>query len=126
MSKLSVKSKLSWKFIDILFSLPSRIAITDDGRTIVCYHPASKHEFPYEYTKPLPKVISADEKFKHSILDPQVCEKNQPAIPMTEEDLIRLTYRPRSVWKNKFTPVKRNIEPKVGEIDRPGIWVVNI
>ncbi|CAN7988384.1 unnamed protein product, partial [Ixodes hexagonus] len=38
----------------VKFSRSHKIVLTDDGSTIVCWHP--EEEFPYEHTKPLPKI----------------------------------------------------------------------
>lgn len=97
------------------------MTVTDDARTIVCYHPASKKSFPYELSKPLPQEMSAAEKFKDSALDPNLMQNNRIRRKMTDEDLIRLTYRPGHVWKQEWVDRRRPVEEKVGEIDRKGI-----
>lgn len=100
---------------------PVQVTLTDDGRTIVCYHPASKKSFPYELSKPLPEVLSAAERFKDSALDPNLMENNRIRRKLTDEDLIRLTYRPGHVWKTVWKDGRRPVEPKIGEMNRKGI-----
>uniref|UniRef100_T1KFJ6 Large ribosomal subunit protein mL42 n=1 Tax=Tetranychus urticae TaxID=32264 RepID=T1KFJ6_TETUR len=80
---------------------PLRISLTDDGRTIVMYHP--EPSFPYEHTKPLP-VEEPKLKEEDSVLRVDLREDVDDIMfgrDLTAEELIRLTNQSRRFWREK-------------------------
>lgn len=94
------------------------IVLTDDGSTIVCWHP--EQEFPYEHTKPLPKV---DPKLNEedSALKLQVRLDNISRWYRNErleiEALTKLTYTTKHRWYPKNEKYKDPNPP----VDREGL-----
>ncbi|RZF49181.1 hypothetical protein LSTR_LSTR008467 [Laodelphax striatellus] len=74
-----------------------RIAITDDGSTIVCWHP--KKSFPYEFTKSLPvEVIPENTVLKvQNKSDIYEVFKQHDEVQMREE-LMRMTHTTKHRW----------------------------
>ena len=96
-----------------------RVCVSDDGATIVCWHP--EQPLRYEDTKPIPVATS---KFRDSVLRTEVHEEVERIMgkaDLTDEDLIRLTYRPRRCWKRNARHYKRHILHPDPPIDRIGI-----
>ncbi|XP_074600764.1 mitochondrial ribosomal protein L42 [Brevipalpus obovatus] len=80
-------------------SSPVQISFTDDGQTIVCYHP--EPSFPYEHSKPLPKVES---KFveNESVLRVDLHKRTEDVMfnqDYSMNELIRLTHVSEMQWK---------------------------
>ncbi|XP_015786173.1 39S ribosomal protein L42, mitochondrial [Tetranychus urticae] len=78
-----------------------QISLTDDGRTIVMYHP--EPSFPYEHTKPLP-VEEPKLKEEDSVLRVDLREDVDDIMfgrDLTAEELIRLTNQSRRFWREK-------------------------
>lgn len=87
------------------------IVVTDDESTIVCYHP--EIQFPYEYSKPLPKNKVVD----HSVLRVQNKENvyevfSKPNDELVKQELMKMTYTtkhrwvPPKKWKRRFAHQK--------------------
>ncbi|XP_077540256.1 mitochondrial ribosomal protein L42 [Haemaphysalis longicornis] len=92
-----------------------RIVLTDDGSTIVCWHP--EEEFPYEHTKPLPNIRPRLDE-ANSALKLQYrlenIEKHYRNDRLEIEDLVKMTYTTKHRWypnnKKKYElprPVER-------------------
>nr|KAF6496507.1 mitochondrial ribosomal protein L42 [Rousettus aegyptiacus] len=54
------------------------LALTSDGRTIVCYHPSV--DIPYEHTKPIPRPdpVHNHEETQDQVLKTRLEEKDEP------------------------------------------------
>ncbi|XP_053203282.1 39S ribosomal protein L42, mitochondrial-like [Panonychus citri] len=75
-----------------------QISLTDDGQTIVMLHP--EQSFPYEHTKPLPKV-ETKLKEEDSVLKLELREDTNDLMfkkDLTAEELIRITHQSRRFW----------------------------
>ncbi|KAI1291889.1 39S ribosomal protein L42, mitochondrial [Halotydeus destructor] len=102
---------------------PIQISVTDDGKTIVCWHPEKK--FPYEHSKPLPvmesKFIEEESvlKLKHLEETDDILHKKD----YSEEELMQLTYTPRTTWQffNNNRKRKAHIRTPNPPIDRVGL-----
>uniref|UniRef100_A0A6G4ZZU1 Large ribosomal subunit protein mL42 n=1 Tax=Rhipicephalus microplus TaxID=6941 RepID=A0A6G4ZZU1_RHIMP len=76
-----------------------RIVLTDDGSTIVCWHP--EQEFPYEHTKPLPNIRpKLDEansalKLQYRLEEAQTIYRNDR---LEIEALTKMTYTSKHRW----------------------------
>ncbi|CAN8017377.1 unnamed protein product [Ixodes persulcatus] len=94
------------------------IVLTDDGSTIVCWHP--EPEFPYEHTKPLPKV-DPELNEGDSALKLQVRLDNINRSYRNErleiEALTKLTYTTKHRWYPKNEKYKDPNPP----VDREGL-----
>ncbi|XP_018415736.1 PREDICTED: 39S ribosomal protein L42, mitochondrial [Nanorana parkeri] len=73
------------------------LAMTSDGKTIVCYHPSV--DIPYEHTKPLPRrdpvenhEESHDQVLKARLID--ITSKREP----TMEELSKMFYTTKHRW----------------------------
>jgi len=102
-------------------SAPIRISVTDDGKTIVCWHP--EQQFPYEHSKPMPKMISnfveTDSVLKMDLREDTDLTLNKK--DLTTEELIRLTYMPRNYWSKWDKKQKPKIKHPNPPVDRIGI-----
>lgn len=92
--------------------------VSDDGRTIVCWHPENLTTIKYEHTKPLPvrqhdSVIKAE---VHDQIEETIFKRD-----LHEEDLIRLTYRPRPLWRRNVRELKRHLYREGEPLNRIGI-----
>lgn len=98
-----------------------RITVSDDGETIVCWHPERLDHVKYEHTKPL----TAPTPEPDSILKADVLHavKGMFKADLTEEDLIRLAYTPRQHWKKLALAheTKKHIRKPKPPLDRIGI-----
>lgn len=80
---------------------------------VVAWHPPRK--FPYEFTKPLPKVeAQPDSVLKVDANDTHKTFKTQPPRAIIADELAALTYTTKHIWfprardkKNKKTPPNR-------------------
>ncbi|XP_048466328.1 39S ribosomal protein L42, mitochondrial isoform X2 [Rhincodon typus] len=97
-----------------LSSLDSKVdlAITSDGRTIVCYHPSV--DIPYEHTKPITRPSPAENKEEthdqvlKARLDKEVLrDKQAPTI----EELSKMFYTTKHRWYPIGQYHKRRIKP---------------
>jgi large subunit ribosomal protein L42 len=76
--------------------LEEQIAVTDDGSTIVCWHPEPR--FPYECSRPLPPEQETHATLKVQSLDEVrsvFVEKKQEFI---RQELMNLTYTTKHRW----------------------------
>lgn len=93
--------------------------MSDDGTTIVCWHPEQR--LRYEDTKPMPVI---ENKFHDSVLRPEVHAEVESVMKkrdLSDEDLIRLTYTPRAVWARHARRDKRHVLHPNPPIDRIGV-----
>jgi hypothetical protein len=98
---------------------PIQATVSDDGQTIVCWHPENLSHVKYEFTKPLPKPHEVDSVIKtevHDQIKQIIYDKD-----ISEEDLIRLAYRPRPLWRRNTREIKRHLYRKDEPLDRIGI-----
>lgn len=96
-------------------TVSERIAVTDDGSTIVCWHP--EKPFPYECSKPLPEEISTE---TNSVLKVQnisdVYDVFKPkTVEQTREELMKITSTSKHVW---FPRGKKTYKKKPTPRDR--------
>ncbi|XP_033889576.1 large ribosomal subunit protein mL42-like [Acipenser ruthenus] len=75
------------------------LALTSDGRTIVCYHPPA--EFPYEHSKPIPRPDplenheeTHDQVLKARLNEEMLQNKQAPTI----EELSKMFYTTKHRW----------------------------
>lgn len=84
-----------------------RIVITDDGSTIICWHPPKK--FPYEYSRP---ILKEETKPVHSVLKVEnkseiyTVFKSQDETK-TREELMKLTHTTMHRWFPKSSRHKK-------------------
>uniref|UniRef100_A0A2K5RFA4 Large ribosomal subunit protein mL42 n=1 Tax=Cebus imitator TaxID=2715852 RepID=A0A2K5RFA4_CEBIM len=75
------------------------LALTSDGRTIVCYHPSV--DIPYEHTKPIPRPdpVHNNEETHDQILKTRLEEKAEPLEqgPMVEQ-LSKMFFTTKHRW----------------------------
>jgi hypothetical protein len=96
-----------------------RVTVSDDKTTIVCWHP--EQPVLYEHTKPMPVIES---KYVDSVLRPEIHEEVDMIMrktDLTQEDLIRLTYRPRLNWRPDERKNTRHVRHPDPPIDRIGL-----
>ncbi|XP_064488044.1 large ribosomal subunit protein mL42-like [Ornithodoros turicata] len=93
--------------------------MTDDGSTIVCWHP--EREFPYEHTKPLP-VIEPRVREGDSVLKLQVrvdsLKRGYRNERLEIEELCKLTYTTKHRWYPRNEEKYKDPNPP---IDREGL-----
>uniref|UniRef100_A0A1B6K9T3 Large ribosomal subunit protein mL42 n=1 Tax=Graphocephala atropunctata TaxID=36148 RepID=A0A1B6K9T3_9HEMI len=75
-----------------------RVVLSDDGSTVVCWHP--EQPFPFEYSKPIPEEANQE---TNSVLKVQnVSEIYDVFKPKSEEqtreELMRITSTSKHVW----------------------------
>ncbi|KAM4815086.1 large ribosomal subunit protein mL42-like [Thomomys bottae] len=75
------------------------LALTSDGRTIVCYHPSV--DIPYEHTKPIPRPnpVHNNEETHYQVLKTRLEETNGPLEqgPMIER-LSKMFFTTKHQW----------------------------
>ncbi|XP_017146236.1 39S ribosomal protein L42, mitochondrial [Drosophila miranda] len=96
-------------------SLVDGVAITKNGKTIVAWHPETA--FPYEHSKPLPKVVEAQTSavIKETALKTamQGFKRKHPEVARYE--LSKLTH----TTKHRWFPRARDKKAKKTPMDRP-------
>ncbi|XP_072097291.1 large ribosomal subunit protein mL42 [Mobula birostris] len=88
------------------------LALTSDGRTIVCYHPSV--DIPYEHTKPIPRPSPVENKeetheqvLKARLEKDGLRDKQGPTI----EELSKMFYTTKHRWYPFGQYHKRRINP---------------
>ncbi|KAE8615358.1 hypothetical protein XENTR_v10008491 [Xenopus tropicalis] len=73
------------------------LAMTSDGKTIVCYHPSV--EVPYEHTKPLPQKdpLTSHTQTHELVLKARLNEVKAKPEP-TKEELSKMFYTTKHQW----------------------------
>lgn len=90
-------------------TINERIAVTDDGTTVVCWHP--EKPFPYECTRPIPEDSQPE---ANTVLKVQnLAEVINVFKPKTEEqtreELMKMTSSTKHIW---FPPGKKHYKKK--------------
>lgn len=97
------------------WSLVEKIALTDDRKTFVAWHP--QQEFPYEFTRPIPVYEQRDQSaiIKESALNTatNAFVKKHPEI--ARQELQRITF----TTKHRWFPRARDKKAKKTPMDRP-------
>uniref|UniRef100_A0A2K6TQA0 Large ribosomal subunit protein mL42 n=1 Tax=Saimiri boliviensis boliviensis TaxID=39432 RepID=A0A2K6TQA0_SAIBB len=94
-----------WRFI---------LALTSDGRTIVCYHPSV--DIAYEHTKPIPwpDPVHNNEETHNQILKTRLEEKVEPLEqePMVEQ-LSKMFFMTKHCWYpyGRYHRCHKNLNP---------------
>ncbi|CAH1970650.1 unnamed protein product [Acanthoscelides obtectus] len=92
----------------------SKIVVTDDGTTIVAWHP--KDDFPYECTRPLPeRTVEKSTSVLKTNLTPEVMSIfNKKTPEQARQELMNITHTTKHRWfprardkKAKKTPMDR-------------------
>uniref|UniRef100_A0A1B6DVY7 Large ribosomal subunit protein mL42 n=1 Tax=Clastoptera arizonana TaxID=38151 RepID=A0A1B6DVY7_9HEMI len=94
-----------------------RVVITDDGSTIVCWHP--EKSFPYECSKPLPETPTVE----HSVLKVQNSADIYEVFKSTKKEevqaeLMKITHTTKHKWVH---PPKRFLKKKPFVTPREGL-----
>ncbi|GAB5574099.1 39S ribosomal protein L42 [Prionailurus iriomotensis] len=90
------------------------LALTSDGRTIVCYHPSV--DIPYEHTKPIPRPdpVCNNEETHDQVLKTRLEEKNEPLEqgPMIEQ-LSKMFFTTKHRWypRGQYHRRRRKLDP---------------
>uniref|UniRef100_A0A023GA26 Large ribosomal subunit protein mL42 n=1 Tax=Amblyomma triste TaxID=251400 RepID=A0A023GA26_AMBTT len=96
-----------------------RIVVTDDGSTIVMWHP--EEEFPYEHTKPLPNIrpklneANSALKLQHRLENIELHFRNER---LEIEELQKMTYTTKHRWYPNNNKKYKDPNPPV---DREGL-----
>ncbi|XP_026549577.1 39S ribosomal protein L42, mitochondrial isoform X1 [Notechis scutatus] len=74
------------------------LAMTSDGKTIVCYHPSV--DIPYEHTKPIPQLdpVTYKEETHDQVLKSKLDEKEVYKNEPTIETLSKMFYTTKHRW----------------------------
>nr|CAH7722506.1 unnamed protein product [Callosobruchus chinensis] len=100
--------------MDGSISSQSKIAVTDDGSTIVAWHP--KDDFPYECTRPLPEpvVVESTSVLKTNMTPELMSVFNKKTPEQARQELMDITFTTKHRWfprardkKAKKTPMDR-------------------
>uniref|UniRef100_A0A2K5F0K8 Large ribosomal subunit protein mL42 n=1 Tax=Aotus nancymaae TaxID=37293 RepID=A0A2K5F0K8_AOTNA len=90
------------------------LALTSDGRTIVCYHPSV--DIPYEHTKPIPRPdpVHNNEETHDQILKTRLEEKVEPLEqgPMVEQ-LSKMFFTTKHRWYPYGRKVSLSVLPRL-------------
>ncbi|KAI5938087.1 39S ribosomal protein L42, mitochondrial [Manis javanica] len=72
-----VSHKSTYSCLSEDYNCKVELALTSDGRTIVCYHPSV--DIPYEHTKPIPQPdpVHNDEETRDQVLKTRLVEKDE-------------------------------------------------
>ncbi|XP_037578759.1 39S ribosomal protein L42, mitochondrial-like [Dermacentor silvarum] len=96
-----------------------KIVLTDDGSTIVCWHP--EEEFPYEHTQPLPNIRSklneesSALKLQYRLENIETHYRNER---LEIEALTKMTYTTKHRWYPNNNKKYKDPNPPV---DREGL-----
>lgn len=96
-------------------SLVDKIALTDDGKTFVAWHPTK--EFPYEFTRPIPISEHRDRSavIKESALNTAMDAFNTKRPEIVRQELQKITF----TTKHRWFPRARDKRAKKTPMDRP-------
>ncbi|CAH1099918.1 unnamed protein product [Psylliodes chrysocephalus] len=91
-----------------------RIVVTDDGNTIVAWHP--KEDFPYECTRPLPdeQTIETDSVLKTTVTPELLSIFNKKTPEQSRQELMNITH----TTKHRWFPRARDKRAKKTPMDR--------
>lgn len=95
----SVCRKSTYSSLPEDYNCKVELALTSDGRTIVCYHPSV--DIPYEHTKPIPQpdILHNNEETHEQVLKTKLEEKSKPLKqgPMIEQ-LSKVFFTTKHRW----------------------------
>ncbi|XP_076410771.1 large ribosomal subunit protein mL42 [Peromyscus maniculatus bairdii] len=95
----SVCCKSTYSSLPEDYNCKVELALTSDGRTIVCYHPSV--DIPYEHTKPIPQpdILHNNEETHEQVLKTKLEEKSKPLKqgPMIEQ-LSKVFFTTKHRW----------------------------
>uniref|UniRef100_A0A1A9WP45 Large ribosomal subunit protein mL42 n=1 Tax=Glossina brevipalpis TaxID=37001 RepID=A0A1A9WP45_9MUSC len=114
------------------------VAITDNGKTAVAWHP--EPSYPYEYTKPIPTIVQESTSLiiKEESLRTAMNAFKEKRPEVAREELMRLTHTTKHRWfprardkKAKKTPMDRQYLDKRVVIvafilDRCTVFIENV
>lgn len=96
------------------WSIVDKIALTDDGKTFIAWHP--QQEFPYEFTRPIPEY---EERHRSAIIKESAINTAMSAFKtkhpeIARQELSNITHTTKHRWfprardkKAKKTPMDR-------------------
>ncbi|GAB0096256.1 mitochondrial ribosomal protein L42 [Sergentomyia squamirostris] len=92
------------------------VTVTDDGSTLVAWHP--KPDFPYEFSRPLPPPMERDNSslLKKSALNTAMQAFSTKHPEVAREELMRLTHTTKHRW---FPRSRDKKAKKDTPMDRP-------
>ncbi|XP_055918378.1 39S ribosomal protein L42, mitochondrial [Eupeodes corollae] len=96
-------------------NLVEAIAVTDNGKTIVAWHP--DQPFPYECSRPIPPVVSKDSGslLKEASLTTAMRAFKDKHPEVARQELMKLTH----TTKHRWFPRSRDKRAKKTPMDRP-------
>ncbi|XP_053572874.1 39S ribosomal protein L42, mitochondrial [Bombina bombina] len=95
--KHSFRQQSSYSALPEDYNCKVELAMTSDGKTIVCYHPSV--DIPYEHTKPMPRqdpVHNQEETQDHMLKARLSDTENKPGPTM--EELSKMFYTTKHRW----------------------------
>ncbi|KAM4675650.1 large ribosomal subunit protein mL42 [Discoglossus pictus] len=95
--KCPLRCKSSYSALPDDYNCKVELAVTSDGKTIVCYHPSV--DIPYEHTMPLPvqdPVQNNEETHDHMLKARLSDTENKPGPTM--EELSKMFYTTKHRW----------------------------
>lgn len=97
------------------WSLVDKIALTDDRKTFVAWHPST--EFPYEFSRPIPAYEERNRSavIKESAMDTAMAAFNTKHPEIARQELQRITF----TTKHRWFPRSRDKKAKKTPMDRP-------
>ncbi|NP_001124973.1 large ribosomal subunit protein mL42 [Pongo abelii] len=102
-------------YLETFISSPNvELAVTSDGRTIVCYHPSV--DIPYEHTKPIPRPdpVHNNEETHDQVLKTRLEEKVEHLEegPMIEQ-LSKMFFTTKHRWypHGRYHRCRKNLNP---------------
>uniref|UniRef100_A0A673T0K3 Large ribosomal subunit protein mL42 n=1 Tax=Suricata suricatta TaxID=37032 RepID=A0A673T0K3_SURSU len=96
------------------YNFKVELALTSDGRTIVCYHPSV--DIPYEHTKPIPwpDSVNKNEETHEQVLKTRLEEQNEHIEqgPMIEQ-LSKMFFTTKHCWypRGQYHRHRRKLDP---------------
>lgn len=111
--QLNLYSGLCGRFSST-FNPAHKIVVTDDGSTVVAWHP--KADFPYEFTRPLPDetVVETTSVLKTTLTPELLSIFNKKSPEQARQELMDITHTCKHRWfprardkKAKKTPMER-------------------
>lgn len=107
------KSRLTYYLRGIVSSgrnySDNKVVFTDDGSTVVCWHP--EKEFPYEYTLPLPELsnVKTDSILRLQSREEVTSLLHSKKPEFVRKELMRITHTTKHRW---FPKMPKSMKPK--------------
>lgn len=90
-----------------------KIVVTDDKSTVIAWHP--KADFPYEYTRPIPKETIIETSVLKTTLTPELLSIfNKKTPEQSRQELMNITH----TCKHRWFPRSRDKKAKKTPMDR--------